>query len=379
MRALRADRSVKIVIIGNPGVGKTSLRRAYLGEKFRANYIQTIGSDFSFNRVEVNDESVGFMIWDLAGQTRFQNVHPDYYSGACGAIVVYDLLDRTSFEDVRQWIRRFLDSARATGAPVMVIGNKMDLIDENADTHVSDEEHEKMIRELTEEYKNEFQILGSKTSAKTGSNVELCFSQLAQSVVDWIDTNLQTKKPHGSPKIKLEDAIPSAYLVTMNELTGPSIACSSPPAETDADMDFDEKTIGSAIKLVTALDFEDVIAHAHVLASFPWAEPVGTLYYVAFTLGNPNARGGTELHIVGVNVRRDLADQIAGLRGVVDGFLHNAKNEVAWQIANFGANYATGERDNDGARAATKPISQILLDLRTKTLEHLCAWYEIFP
>ena len=96
----------KILTIGESGVGKTCILRRFVEDKFLKNHLATIGIDFKTKNIIVDGVQVKLKIWDTAGQERFRNITNQYYKGADGIILVYDVTDRTSFEKIREWMNQ---------------------------------------------------------------------------------------------------------------------------------------------------------------------------------------------------------------------------------------------------------------------------------
>ncbi|MHA2352288.1 MAG: Rab family GTPase, partial [Candidatus Thorarchaeota archaeon] len=117
----------KICLIGDGYVGKTSIRRKYLGQGFRSNYIPSLGVDFAQKTVMYkDDESVRLVIWDIAGQPQFQSLRKRYYEGCSGLILAYSVVDRESFDNASKWLveaKGFIDKFPA----LIIVGNKIDL------------------------------------------------------------------------------------------------------------------------------------------------------------------------------------------------------------------------------------------------------------
>lgn len=170
----------KIVLIGDPKVGKTSLRRNFMGESFETDYLTTLMADFASHTLEMDDFVVNYQIWDLAGQPGLNNVRTKYYYGAFGAILVFDITNPNSFENLDNWITQLERSTMSDGVPLIIASNKMDLEDE---IKIDFEEVETYIEKLKEDY--DYEILLIKTSAKTGRNVEKAFKELATSIHSW--------------------------------------------------------------------------------------------------------------------------------------------------------------------------------------------------
>ena len=95
-----ADYTFKILIIGEPSVGKTAIMERYCEDKFHEELISTIGVDFNSKIERVDNTTIKLQLWDTAGQERFRNVTSSYYKGTQGCLVVYDVTDKQSFEKV---------------------------------------------------------------------------------------------------------------------------------------------------------------------------------------------------------------------------------------------------------------------------------------
>lgn len=177
----------KVVLIGDGAVGKTSLRRTYMGESFRASYMVTIGADFAAKTVSLDGgHSIQIQIWDLAGQAHFANVRSSFYRGAQGAMAVYSTVERASFLNLTNWLRECWNN---TGKmiPVVIIGNKVDLREQfknnpaMRDNIVTTEEGMAFTEQIRREGVRASFI---ETSAKTGHNVEPAFLDLVISIID---------------------------------------------------------------------------------------------------------------------------------------------------------------------------------------------------
>ncbi|KAF8820208.1 Rab1 protein [Cardiosporidium cionae] len=161
----------KLVLIGDSGVGKSCLLLRFADDAFAESYITTIGVDFRFRTIHVDEKVVKLQIWDTAGQERFRTITSAYYKGADGIVIVYDTTDKESFNRVDDWISEVNRYASETTTKILV-GNKSDLIDQK---EVSTQEAQKKAEELG--------ILFVETSAKTASNVDEAFAMVTAELV----------------------------------------------------------------------------------------------------------------------------------------------------------------------------------------------------
>ncbi len=171
----RKRSSYKVILIGDPRVGKTSIRRTYLGEGFEHNYMITLGADFAVKRIGIDV----LQIWDLGGQTIYKNVRRGYYSGADGAIIVFDISRPKTYESINKWIDE-LSEKISSRIPIILVGNKSDLRDV-IDNSISTETALKYSQELM--LKMRSTIIYIESSALTGENITEVFDNL----VDQID------------------------------------------------------------------------------------------------------------------------------------------------------------------------------------------------
>ena len=125
---------VKVVAIGDSGVGKTSLIQMFEQSKFTESFKPTIGADFSNKEITIDGKVVTLQIWDTAGQERYQSLGTAFYRGADCCFLVYDITNPSSFENLINWKQSFLQKSMVMmpeSFPIMVIGNKLDLASEN--------------------------------------------------------------------------------------------------------------------------------------------------------------------------------------------------------------------------------------------------------
>ena len=173
---------MKAVLIGDGAVGKTSIRRNYLGEDFTEGHLATIGVDLATKRVLFQQEIVKFIIWDLAGQPTFEKVRGHYYAGCNGILLVYSVVDRDSFDNSSKWL---VEAYKNMGPlpPTIIIGNKTDLrhsLDKSK--YVTPNEGEAFTKYFIQ--KLGIPAVFHETSAKTGSGIQDAFTQLLQMMSD---------------------------------------------------------------------------------------------------------------------------------------------------------------------------------------------------
>ena len=167
---------LKYIVIGDTGVGKSCLLLQFTepGSTFNERHDVTIGVEFGVRRVEVNGQALKLQIWDTAGQESFRSITRSYYRGAAGALLVYDITRRETFNHLTSW----LDDARQhsnSNMTIMLIGNKSDL------------EHRRTVTyEEGQAFANEHGLVFMETSAKTASNVEDSFINTAKKIYDKI-------------------------------------------------------------------------------------------------------------------------------------------------------------------------------------------------
>lgn len=167
------DYLFKLVLIGDSSVGKSCLLLRFADDSFMESYISTIGVDFRFRTVKIEDKTVKLQIWDTAGQERFRTITSAYYRGADGIIMVYDVTRKESFDHVQDWLNEVNRYANQGLCKKLLIGNKCD---READRKVTTEEGEKFADALGVQF--------FETSAKTKHNVEKSFLTMASNLIE---------------------------------------------------------------------------------------------------------------------------------------------------------------------------------------------------
>ncbi|KAH3766015.1 small GTPase superfamily [Pelomyxa schiedti] len=126
---------IKLLLLGDSGVGKTSLINKYANQRFTSTYKPTLGADFLTKELMVEDKLVSLQIWDTAGQERFQSLGPAFYRGADSCVLVFDVNNAQSFQNLEKWKEEFLAYASPANLktfPFVILGNKSDLGDNRA-------------------------------------------------------------------------------------------------------------------------------------------------------------------------------------------------------------------------------------------------------
>lgn len=123
------DYKIKIIVVGDSGVGKTNLINRFASDKFDTNSKATIGVEFVYKTLKINKEVIKVEVWDTAGQERYRAITSSYYKGAKGAIIVYDITNEDSFNNVESWMNEVTKKGKKD-MQFLLVGNKKDLIND---------------------------------------------------------------------------------------------------------------------------------------------------------------------------------------------------------------------------------------------------------
>ncbi|XP_022803164.1 uncharacterized protein LOC111340572 isoform X2 [Stylophora pistillata] len=156
------ERVFKVVFVGDSGVGKSSFIHRFCHDAWRPSFTATIGVDFQIKTMNIDGRCIALQLWDTAGQERFRSITKQYFRKADGVIVFYDITMETSFLNIKNWMIS-VEEGTDDGTAIMIVGNKIDLVEDDTHRAVQSQEGKK----LAEEYK----ALYSETSAKTGYNI----------------------------------------------------------------------------------------------------------------------------------------------------------------------------------------------------------------
>ncbi|MHA2245458.1 MAG: GTP-binding protein [Candidatus Hodarchaeales archaeon] len=190
---------LKVLLIGDGGVGKTAIRERYLGKGFDSQYILTIGADFATRDDFVYGTPIRYQIWDLAGQERFDGVREVYYRGALGALLVFDITRPDSYFNIPKWIKEIWKNNGRSKVPIIIVGNKIDMRDPENET-ISSKQGSLMAEKLNKITSREgFPCHYIETSAKTGAKILDAFSLLGESIMKFAEKrnmikNIKTKR-----------------------------------------------------------------------------------------------------------------------------------------------------------------------------------------
>ena len=172
------DMILKILIIGDSGVGKSNLLLRYIKNEFNSDMRSTVGVEFGFKMLKIDNLDIKAQIWDTAGQERYKSITSAYYKGAKGVLIVYDITRRKSYENLDKWLNEFKMKSD-DNASIVLIGNKCDLI-----------EKREVDMEEAKNYANLHNLAFFETSAKENENVERAFYALVTQIVKNIKNNL---------------------------------------------------------------------------------------------------------------------------------------------------------------------------------------------
>ncbi len=167
------DLSFKIIVIGNSGVGKSSLSIQAARHTFAENYFATVGVEFFTMNIKLQNKVIKLQIWDTCGQEIYRSLISNFYRNSSLAVIVYSITDSSSFDSIDNWVKE-LKANSSPDIKVFLIGNKIDLEDQR----VVSTEQGKMLQ-------NDYNLdLFVESSAREGHNTEYIFAQAAKVLYD---------------------------------------------------------------------------------------------------------------------------------------------------------------------------------------------------
>ena len=164
---------IKILTLGDSLVGKSSIVLRFSDNRFDDNQLATIGIDYKTKYIKVKDASVKVLLWDTAGQEKFRNIARQYYKGANGVLLIYDVCDRKSYERIGFWMDELKQNNEIEQLYIILVGNKIDL-----------EEKRVVTREEAEKYAEDNNINYIEVSAKTGEGILDLFNEVTKGTMD---------------------------------------------------------------------------------------------------------------------------------------------------------------------------------------------------
>lgn len=189
---------LRIVLIGNSGVGKSSFLTKFADNAFDITLIKTIGIDFKTKTIRISGKTVQLHVWDTAGQERFRSVTPAYCRNADGIIMMYDITDAKSFKDISFWLDK-LSEYSPPDVHVLLLGSKLDL-----------DEQRVIRKDMGKEQARKMNAIFSEVSAATGENVEIAVTSLVRSILNQrgffnvhstLSSSADTAQPDGSDDV----------------------------------------------------------------------------------------------------------------------------------------------------------------------------------
>ena len=190
------DKKCQLLIIGDSTVGKTSILSRFANGTFNSNYLATVGLDNFTKDETIDDKNVHIKIWDTAGQERYKALTKGFFRNAEGIMIVYDVTNQESFENLKNWIQSIKDNMGndfLERIPVVIIGNKID----SDEREIKTEDAESFCKQQNYPY--------FETSSKTGENIDNTIRFLVKKVIDVNSDNKEGNNGNGNIKINSEE------------------------------------------------------------------------------------------------------------------------------------------------------------------------------
>lgn len=178
----------KIILLGEENVGKTSLIIRYLDDKFDESLLTTESTDIRIKKIEKDDKILYINIWDTIGQEKFRNMTENFIKGADGVILVCDVTNKKSYEELKNWVNYLNSNFNKDEIITILIENKIDLV-----------QNREVLKKGLENYKKKYKFKIYSTSAKTGEGVQQAFDYLIKKIIK------NSNKINNSFKLKISD------------------------------------------------------------------------------------------------------------------------------------------------------------------------------
>ena len=186
---------LRIILVGDSNVGKTSLINRFMGNDFQENYQCTINVDFKIKTITFSSSiAAELKIWDTCGQERFKSLTSKYFKDAHGVVLVFDVSDLSTFKNLSFWLKEIKNNSNSNIKPeIILVANKIDL------------EDRKVTNETGKEFANKNKIMYVETSAKNGLNIDSPFEKLSDVLINKIKENPDNYVNNTSVQIKNYD------------------------------------------------------------------------------------------------------------------------------------------------------------------------------
>jgi small GTP-binding protein len=301
-------RQFKVCLIGDGFVGKTSIRRSFLGSVFKRSYIATLGVDFAQKTFVMGKTPIYLMIWDIAGQPLFQGLRRRYYEACSGLLLTYSVANRESFDNASKWL---VEAHGFMGKlpPLVIIGNKIDLrASHPSEESVSYEEGQEFTKRFGEQMNTPSIFI--ETSALTGENIDQAFRSLTEMMIEEAEG-----RPVRSERVQLRIDRPTAIDQAVDDTT--TVTSEAEPVQSMADTSSEVSTESSdaaakepASPFAARMQVDDLTSvHEAVTDEKPVREPPAEILNLHAEL----KRAESELS----NVTSDLDTALLNLKNTV--------------------------------------------------------------
>eukprot|EP00998_Keelungia_sp_KM082_P008206 NODE_4395_length_787_cov_70.795455_g4372_i0.p1 GENE.NODE_4395_length_787_cov_70.795455_g4372_i0~~NODE_4395_length_787_cov_70.795455_g4372_i0.p1 ORF type:complete len:207 (-),score=33.48 NODE_4395_length_787_cov_70.795455_g4372_i0:80-700(-) len=171
------DHTFKLLLIGDSAVGKSSMLLRFTDGTFEEDIGATVGVDFKFKYLTVQGKRIKLTIWDTAGQERFRTLTSSYYRGAQGVVLVYDITNKQSFDNLQMWQNEVDMYSSLTDVVTLLVGNKVDLVQKDPSLRA-------VPRRTAEEFARKNGMMLIEASAKTKEGIQQTFEEVANKILD---------------------------------------------------------------------------------------------------------------------------------------------------------------------------------------------------